>query len=118
MLFRSVEMSRFARERLPLDTELYTNKKNKTTPELCRTILEDVRPLLADCPAWDNTALFELLKEYAAATERKAGAIMWAVRIAVARQGVTPGGATEVMEVLGKEEALGRIDLALEELNQ
>jgi len=50
--------------------------------------------------------------------ERKAGAIMWAVRIAVARQGVTPGGATEVMEVLGKEEALGRIDLALEELNR
>ena len=43
---------------------------------------------------------------------------MWAVRIAVARQGVTPGGATEVMEVLGKEEALGRIDLALKELNQ
>ena len=113
-----VDMSGFVRERLPLDTELYTNKKNKTTPELCKAILEDVRPLLAATEAWDNAALFELLKEYATATERKAGAIMWAVRIAVARQGVTPGGATEVMEVLGKEESLGRIDLALEELNR
>ena len=41
---------------------------------------------------------------------------MWAVRIAVARLGVTPGGATELMEVFGKEESLNRIKLAIEEL--
>ena len=46
----------------------------------------------------------------------KAGAVMWAVRIAIARVAVTPGGATELMEVFGKEETLSRIDQALAEL--
>ncbi len=41
---------------------------------------------------------------------------MWAVRIAVARKMVTPGGATELMEVFGKQESLARIELALQEL--
>ena len=41
---------------------------------------------------------------------------MWAIRIAVARQGVTPGGATELMEVMGKEESIQRIELAISEL--
>ena len=42
----------------------------------------------------------------------KSGAVMWAVRIAVAGLAVTPGGATEIMEVLGKEETLRRIAIA------
>ena len=41
---------------------------------------------------------------------------MWAVRVAVARQAVTPGGATELMEVFGKEESIARIKIAIEEL--
>ena len=41
---------------------------------------------------------------------------MWAIRIAIARLGVTPGGATELMEVFGKEESIARIELALSEL--
>jgi len=41
---------------------------------------------------------------------------MWAVRVAVARQAVTPGGATELMEVFGKDETLKRIKMAIDEL--
>ncbi len=106
----------FVISRLPMEGDLYTNKKNKTTPELCKQILEAVRPQLAACESWNNDALFELLKAYAAEAGLKAGAVMWAVRIAVARLSVTPGGATELMEVFGKEETLGRIDQALAEL--
>lgn len=106
----------FVVERLPLDLALYTNKKNKTTPELCLQVLEQVRPLLADVAVWDNDTLFALLKEYAAESGYKAGAVMWAVRIAVARKSVTPGGATELMEVFGREESLARIDMAISEL--
>lgn len=110
------EMVDFIRERLPMGPELYVNKKNKTTVELCRQILRETAPLLADCEDWQNDRLFELLKNYAATAELKAGAVMWAVRIAVARQAVTPGGATELMEVLGKRESLARIELAISEL--
>ncbi len=106
----------FVAERLPLDAEAYTNKKNKTTPELCLQILQQVRPLLADVADWDNDTLFALLKQYAADSGHKAGAVMWAVRIAVARKAVTPGGATELMEVFGRTESLSRIDLAITEL--
>ena len=106
----------FVCERLPMESDLYTNKKNKTTPEICKAILEEVLPILENIDNWCNDYLFQTLKEFAETTERKAGAVMWAVRIAVARLGVTPGGATELMEVFGKEESIKRIKLAIEEL--
>ena len=99
-----------------MESDLYTNKKNKTTPEICKEILTDCLPLLETVERWDNDTLFAVLKEYAASKEKKAGAVMWAVRIAVARQAVTPGGATELMEVFGKTESIERIRLAIEEL--
>lgn len=115
--FSDIEESiKFVIERLPMDTDLYNNKKNKTTPEICKTILEECLPVLEGIDNWCNDCLFEELKVFAEKTERKAGAVMWAVRIAVARLGVTPGGATELMEVFGKTESLDRIKLAIEEL--
>lgn len=110
------EQISFVCERLPMESDLYTNKKNKTTPEICKAILQEVLPVLENIDNWCNDCLFQTLKEFAESTERKAGAVMWAVRIAVARLGVTPGGATELMEVFGKEESIQRIKLAIEEL--
>ncbi len=106
----------FIIDRLPMEADLYTNKKNKTNPEVCKIILEETLPLLEALENWDNDNLFALLKQYSTDSERKAGAVMWAVRIAVARQTVTPGGATELMEVLGKTESIERIKLAISEL--
>jgi len=106
----------FVTERLVMEEDLYTNKKNKTTPEICKTILEEALPVLESIDDWCNDVLFEKLKAFAESTERKAGAVMWAIRVAVARQGVTPGGATELMEVFGKEESIARIKHAIEEL--
>ncbi len=110
------EAVRFTAERLPLDASLYFNKKNKTTPESCAGILACVLPELEGAASWTNDELFALLKAYSEAKGVKAGAVMWAVRVAVARQAVTPGGATEIMAVLGREESLDRIRLALGEL--
>ena len=92
----------FVTSRLDMDSSLYTNKKNKTTPESCLEVLKDCLPLLEAVSDWNNDQLFAVLKDYAASKEKKAGAVMWAIRIAVARQGITPGGATELMEVFGK----------------
>ena len=115
--FSDIEESiQFVINRLPMDSELYNNKKNKTTPEICKAILQECLPVLEGIENWCNECLFEELKAFAEKTERKAGAVMWAVRIAVARLGVTPGGATELMEVFGKAESLDRIKLAIEEL--
>ena len=108
----------FNKNKLDMDVELYTNKKNKTTPELCKKILVETRPLLEKIKAtdWNNDKLFETLKQYSADAEIKAGAVMWAIRIAIARQSVTPGGATELMEIFGKTKTLERIKLAISEL--
>lgn len=106
----------FVTSRLDMDSSLYTNKKNKTTPENCKEILEDCLPLLESVESWDNDTLFTVLKDYASSREKKAGAVMWAVRIAVSRQAVTPGGATELMEVFGKTESIERIKQAINEL--
>ncbi len=107
------ERAAFAAERIPLDESLFTNKKNKTTPELCREIIAGCLPVLEGVESWDNDTLFAVLKQFAADNGYKAGAVMWAVRIAVARLAVTPGGATELMEVFGKAESLERLQEAV-----
>jgi glutamyl-tRNA synthetase len=110
------DMIGFVTSRLPMESDLYTNKKNKTNPENCKEVLVDCLPILEAVENWDNDTLFAVLKEYAASKEKKAGAVMWAIRVAVGRQAITPGGATELMEVFGKEESIGRIKQAIEEL--
>ncbi|MDE6520660.1 MAG: glutamate--tRNA ligase [Ruminococcus sp.] len=106
----------FVTSRLEMDSSFYTNKKNKTTPENCKEVLVDCLPILEAVESWDNDTLFAVLKEYSTSKEKKAGAVMWAVRIAVGRQVITPGGATELMEVFGKAESIARIKQAVEEL--
>ena len=39
---------------------------------------------------------------------------MWCIRIAVSAMAATPGGATEIMEVIGKSESLKRIKAAID----
>ncbi len=106
----------FVTSRLDMDSNLYINKKNKTNPENCKEVLVDILPILENVENWDNNTLFDVLKDYASSREKKAGAVMWAVRIAVGRQAVTPGGATELMEVFGKTESVSRIKQAIDEL--
>lgn len=108
----------FVLQRLPFDRSLYENKKNKTTGEVCLAILNAVRPKLAACEEWQNDALFALLQQCAADLGIKKNAVLWAVRVAIARKAVTPGGATELMEVFGRGETLSRIDQAIGELKQ
>ena len=107
----------FACNILSMDLSLYSNKKNKTSPEVCKDILMLALPALKGVGDWSNDSLFNAIKEFSAKAEIKIGAVMWAIRIAVARQGVTPGGASEIMEILGKEESIHRIEYAINELS-
>ncbi|MCR4608976.1 MAG: glutamate--tRNA ligase [Eubacterium sp.] len=99
------------------DIDMYTHKKMKTDPDSSLKLLTEVKPVLEAADAFDNDSLFELLKGFAAEHEYKTGFVMWPLRTAVSGKAATPGGATELMSLLGKEETLKRIDAAIVKLS-
>lgn len=99
------------------ELELFVNKKNKSSVESSLKILNDVLPLLEMQSDYSNDQLFELLSGYAEGAELKTGALMWPIRIALSGKMVTPAGATEIMEILGKEETISRIKAAIVRLS-
>ena len=99
------------------DIEMYTHKKMKTNPENSLQLLKEVLPVLEQAAAFDNDSLFELLKKFGEEKEYKTGFIMWPLRTAVSGKQATPGGATELMSILGKEESIARIKAAIEKLS-
>ena len=104
-------------EELPdYDIALYTHKKMKTDPEKSLALLNEVLPVLEAQEDFSNDALFETLKTFATEKGYIVGYVMWPLRTAVSGKQNTPGGATELMEVLGKEESLRRIRLGIEKL--
>lgn len=101
-------------EELPeYDISMYKHKKMKTTPESSLQVLNEVLPLLKVQQDYSNDALYAMLKEYIADKGYKNGYVMWPIRTAVSGRQMTPGGATELMEVLGKEESIARIEKAI-----
>ena len=102
-------------EKLPdYDTDMYTHKKMKTTAESSYEALSKILPVLEETSDWSNDALYELLKKFAEENGLKNGQILWPLRTAVSGKQMTPGGATELMEILGREESLIRIKAGIE----
>ncbi len=99
------------------DVSMYTHKKMKTNPENSLALLTEVLPILKEADAFDNDALFELLKKFGEEKEYKTGFIMWPLRTAVSGKQATPGGATELMSILGKDETIARIEAAIAKLS-
>ncbi len=98
--------------------EMYSHKKMKTSPESSLALLKEVLPLLESMDDYSNDALFGALKAFAEEHEYKTGYVMWPIRTAVSGKQMTPGGATELMEVLGKEESIKRINEAIIKLTK
>ena len=106
-------------EELPeYDAEMYVHKKMKCTKETSLEVLKDVLPLLEAQEDFSNDALFELLSGYVNEKGYKTGFVMWPIRTAASGKQMTPAGATEIMEVLGKEESLKRIRKGIEKLSE
>lgn len=99
------------------DNALFTHKKMKTNAENSLVTLKELVPVLEAQEDYSNDALFESLKAFAGEKGYKIGYVMWPIRTAVSGKQNTPGGATEIMEVLGKEESLKRIRAAIEQLS-
>ena len=104
-------------EELPeYDVSMYTHKKMKTDGEKSLKVLEDVLPILEAQDDFSNDALYARLSRYVSDTGVKTGFVMWPIRTAVSGKQMTPAGATEIMEVLGKEESLARIRKGIEKI--
>lgn len=98
------------------DKELFVNKKSKTNLENAPVNLKEAYDRLKALPEWTADAVHDCLINMAKEKELKNGTVMWPVRIAAAGQKVTPGGAIEILDILGREESLRRLELGLEKL--
>ena len=97
-------------EKLPeYDAAMYAHKKMKTTAESSLEVLKELLPVLEKQEDYSNDALYQTLCDYVAEKGCKNGYVLWPVRTAVSGRQMTPAGATEIMEILGKEESLSRI---------
>lgn len=98
------------------DAAMYTHKKMKTNVETSLAVLKEVLPVLEAQEDYSNDALYGRLVEFVKEKGYKNGYVMWPIRTAVSGKQMTPAGATEIMEVIGKEESLARIRSAIEKL--
>lgn len=100
------------------ETTMYTHKKMKTSEASSLEVLRELLPRLEAQEDYSNDALYEMLTAYVAEKGCKNGYVMWPVRTAASGKQMTPAGATEILEVLGREESLKRIRAAIEKLSQ
>ena len=96
--------------------ELFSNKKMKTDPLVAKQVLPEILAVLEKHTNWNNESLFDVLKSLAEKLEIKNGQVLYPARIALSGKETTPGGATELAVILGKEETLRRITTAIEKL--
>ena len=80
-------------------------------------MLKEILPRFETLDDYSNDALYAVLKDFVAEKGVKNVYVMWPVRTAVSGKQNTPGGATEIMEILGKEESVHRIKKAIEKLS-
>ena len=99
------------------DSSMYRHKKMKTTEETSLAVLQDTLPILEAQEDYSNDALFAVLSAYGAEKGYKTGYIMWPLRTALSGKQTTPAGATEIMEILGRDETVRRIRAAIEKLS-
>ena len=110
------DMIRFFESLPDYDTALFDNKKQKATKENSLQILEEMLPIFEKEEHFTNDALFADIAAYAEEKGFKNKTVIWVVRIDVSGQAVTPAGATQIMEILGRDESLARLRKAVAKL--
>lgn len=100
------------------DLSLFVNEKQKASLELAKDILPKIKERLSELKEFTNSALFETLVALSAELGVKKQALLWIARIAITGRSATAGGATEIAELLGKEETLRRLDFSIDLLSK
>lgn len=101
---------------LEYDIEMYTHKKMKTDAASSLTVLKEILPVLEGVDDYSNDNLYQTLVDFSQEKGYKNGYVLWPVRTALSGKQMTPAGATEILEILGKEESLKRIAQAITKL--
>ena len=96
--------------------ELFVHKKSKSDEASSKAVLEQIVPVFESITDWNDENIMAAMVGLAERMEAKNAKVMWPVRIAAAGKAVTPGGAVEICRILGKDETLRRIHVALEKL--
>jgi glutamyl-tRNA synthetase len=105
-------------EELPdYDIEMYTHKKMKTDAAGSLTVLKELLPKFEELNDYSETNIEAVIMAYIAEKGIKNGQGLWPIRTAVSGKQSTPGGAYEIMNILGKEESLRRIRIAIDKLS-
>lgn len=106
----------FLEEYGKIDESLYFNKKMKSDADTARAVLPAVRELFVSLEPFENASVYQALCALAAEKGMKNGQVLWCVRIALTGRENTPGGASEMAELLGRERCLERLGQAAENL--
>jgi glutamyl-tRNA synthetase len=105
-------------DKLPdYDKSLFVHKKSKTTEENSLESLKAVLPVLEQLPAWDEQSLHDSMMNLAQEMGVKNSIVLWPLRIAISGKDVTPGGAIEIADILGRDETLDRIRKGIAKLS-
>ena len=96
--------------------ELFVHKKSKSDEASSKEVLEKIIPLFEAISDWCDENIMAAQTGLAESMGVKNAKVMWPVRIAAAGKAVTPGGAVEICRILGREETLRRLRIALEKL--
>ena len=103
----------FLEEYGPFSEALYYNKKMKSDAEIAKAVLPAAKEALSSLQTFENGAIYATLCGLAGEKGMKNGQVLWCVRIALTGRENTPGGASEMAELLGKERSLARISSAM-----
>ena len=102
-------------EELPeYDIAMYTHKKMKTNTETSLQVLEEILPTLEALDDYTNDSIYAVISAFTADKGYKNGYVLWPIRTAVSGKQMTPAGATEIMEIIGKDESIARIKKGIE----
>ena len=112
------DLVNFLEEFEAFDNELYTHKKLKTNPDIAKDVLPKVKEKFVAMTEWNETSIHDTLIGLVGELGVKNGIVLWPVRVALSGKASTPGGATELADLLGKEESLRRLDFSIQLLNK
>lgn len=111
-----LELVDFFEELPEYDIEMYTHKKMKTDTASSLEVLKELLPALEAQDDYSNDALYQMMMKYVEDKGCKNGYALWPIRTAVSGKQMTPAGATEIMEIFGKEETIKRVKKGIEKL--
>ena len=103
------EMVKFLAEMPEYDTELFFNKKQKSSVETAKVALEKLIPVLEGISDWTEAGIHDTVMAFVPETGMKTGQLLWPMRISISGQMSTPGGAFEIAYLLGRDETLRRM---------